>query len=145
MGWGTSEWGTGGWGAEDGTAPPTLLSSSPSVVSHEGGTVVRLVGDYFRDPMTIEILTGTLGSYVVVGAGYIPNPRYDISPSEAFFGTPALAADVTYHVRITTASGSVVLENAFTSRVLAEEFKVHAARGKYAPAWETGLRLLRGG
>lgn len=156
MSWGTGPWGSGSpWGTGAALPPPTLIAitsdpgptastSSPAVVAERGGTICTLVGTNFADPMTVEILRGGGGAYTVVAEGYIFDPRYDIQRGRCYVGAPALEVGL-YSVRVTTAGGtSGVLADVLASRRFAEEFKTLSVRGKWAPVWATGPRLLRG-
>jgi len=94
--------------------------------------------------MTIEIGTGNAGSFAKLGEGYIFDPEFDVRRNTAYFGAPRLVAGL-YSVRIVTEGGtSNVLENVLAARLFADEYKTVSARGKYAPKWDTGPRILRG-
>lgn len=160
QGWGIGPWGTGGggWGllneadAGDGPtvttvatedAPPGLATFNPAPVDVRGGTILRILGADFIDPQ-VEVLYGSAPSYDVAGECIGYDARYDVSGTRIFVGTPALVAGL-YHLRVTTAAGSTVIESALAARPFAHEFKTVSVRGKYAPVWKTGERLLRGG
>jgi hypothetical protein len=117
---------------------------NPAVVNELGGTVCLAIGTDFADPITVEILIGGSGAYVVVGTGYVVNPRYDVERNRVFFGAPQLTRGL-YHVRVTTDGGtSPVLENVIAARLFADEYKTVSVRGKFSPRWATGPRILRG-
>lgn len=161
MTWGTGPWGSGSpWGTGVTLPPPTLIgvssdpgetapTTNPAVVAIRGGTICKALGTNFftrdsRPFIDIEILTGGPGAYVVVGTGYVFDPDFDIKSNLVFFGAPALARGL-YHVRVTTDGGtSNVLTDAIAARLFAEEYKTVSVRGKFAPKWATGPRLLRG-
>ena len=108
----------------------------------------KVVGTNFfardeRPYIDVELLTGGPGSYVVIASGFVFDPTFDIKKNRVYFGAPALAAG-TYHLRVTTGGGvSNVLTNAIAARLFAEEYKTVSVRGKFAPKWATGPRLLR--
>lgn len=157
-------WGIGDWGGIDGNpwggvgdaavSPPTIdavispLGLSPNggqLVDVLGGDVIQIIGTEFEDSMTIEILTGPGGGpYTSVGTCYTFDPRYDLTTTRVFTGTPPLAAGK-YHLRITNTAGSVVLEDALDYQPFAEEVKVNRARAGFARQWATGRRILVGG
>lgn len=156
MTWGVGPWGSGSpWGTGAVLPPPTLISvssdpgptaptSNPAVIAKRGGTVCIVLGTNFADPLTIELLTGSSGSYTVVGSGYVFDPRYDLLRNRCYFGAPTLEVGL-YHLRVTTPGGvSGVLEDVIASRLFADEFKTVSVRGKFSPRWATGQRLLRG-
>jgi len=162
MSWGTGPWGTGSpWGIGTVLPPPTLIGVSsqpgptaqkanPAVIARRGGTVCTAFGTNFftreeRPFIDVELLAGSVGSYEVVGTGYVFDFEFDILRNKVFFGTPSLQ-DGLYHLRIRTDGGeSGVLENVIEARLFAEEYKTISVRGKYAPVWKTGPRFLREG
>lgn len=105
-----------------------------------GGTIIRLLGDNFYDPMTVEVLLSGL----VVGTCYMFDPALDLTRNVALIGSPPLAAG-TYDLRVTTGAGTVTLANAIQAMLFAEEMKVHRVRIAYGHRWKTGDRLLGGG
>jgi hypothetical protein len=113
-------------------------------VDEDGGTMCVAVGTGFVAPMRIEVLTGSVGAYVVVAEGYVVKQRQDVRGNRVHFGAPALHPGL-YHLRVVTDGGeSGVVENAIASRPFATPYKVAAVRGKWASAWRTGRRILRG-
>lgn len=141
MTWGTGPWGAGSpWGTGSSALAPTLISVSPSTIDKEGGDVIRILGTNFAAGMEVEFLQGG----VVVGDGYIFDARFDIEPTRAWVGTPALDPG-TYDIRVTTAGGSTTLAGAVTSALHAEEHRVVSSRSRWAPKWEVGRRYLSGG
>lgn len=155
MSWGTTSWGSGSsWGTGETLPTPSisdLAIDAPSIPGEdpaadvEGGTVIRIFGNGFFDPIEIELLTGTTGAYEVVGVGYVWNPEFDLRSNWVYFGAPALDAGL-YHLRVRTDGGeSNVLEDAIRYRVFAERYKIVSVRGKHSRNWETGRRLLQEG
>lgn len=158
-GWGAGSWGLAPWGTGVELPPPTLIGVSsepgpiapnlnPAVVAIRGGTVCKVLGMNFfaRDEspfVDVEILRGGPGAYIVVGTGFVFDPDFDVARNRIFFGAPALERGL-YHLRVITDGGaSNVLENVIAARLFAEEFKTVSVRGKFAPKWATGPRLLR--
>lgn len=156
MSWGTGPWGAGSpWGSTLATAaPPTLAgvasatisiasSSSPAVVDRLGGTVITLLGSGFTLDATVEIYTATLG---VVAYASIVRPELDVvaAGSKIYAGCPALEPG-TYGVRVVTPGGSSELADAIAAREFADAHKIVSVRGKWAPRWATGPRILHGG
>lgn len=157
MTWGTGEWGTGFWGGvgdAGAVLPPTIFAVlSPEGVSPNGGQlvdvlggdVIRISGSEFTVPITIEVLTGASGGpYTVVGTCYLFDPRYDLTSKFVYCGTPALVMGK-YHLRVTTAGGDSVLEDALDYQPFAEELKVNRVRAGFSRQWVVGRRLLLGG
>lgn len=156
MSWGTGSWGAGApWGTGSAAPPPTLTavvsdpgpvapSTNPAVVAIKGGTVCRLIGTNFSDPMTIEIGLGSGGSFVAVAEGFVFDPELDLRRNRVFFGAPRLERGL-YSVRVTTVGGvSGVLEDAIAARLFADEYKTVSARSKFARKWLSGTRILKG-
>ena len=157
MTWGAhGSWGGSPWGTGSVLPPPSLIAvvsepdvaaetTEPAVIAEQGGTVCFVLGTNFADPMTVELLTGGPGTYVVVAEGYIVNARYDIDSSRCYFGAPSLERGL-YHLRVTTEGGeSNVLEDVIAARWFAEEYKTLSVRSKFSASWDTGPRILRGG
>lgn len=168
MTWGTGTWGSGSpWGTGEALPPPTLISvssepgatasrSEPAVVARRGGTILRVIGTNFFDPVTVEILRGGAGAYEVVGEAYVFDPEFDVAPNRIICGAPAFGAPVAslggdrpgdglYHVRVTTDGGTTeVLEDTIEARLFAEENKTLAVRNKYSRQWVAGPRVLSG-
>ena len=156
MSWGTGPWGGSPWGTGTVLPPPTLISaasdpgqtapnSSPAVIAIKGGTVCRLFGTNFFDPMTIEIGLGTGGGFAKLAEGFIFDASQDLRRNRVFFGAPRLERGL-YSIRVVTDGGtSSVLEDVLAARLFADEFKTISVRGKYAPKWATGPRILRRG
>jgi hypothetical protein len=139
MTWGTGKWGeTSPWGTGVALPPPVLAAASPTIVERRGGTVIKLLGENFFDPMTVDILQ----SSVVVANGYIFDPEFDLERNRAFVAMPALP-DGFYDIQVTTDGGtSGVLVNAVEYRLHSEEVKVQRVRIGFAQPWVTGPRLL---
>ena len=139
MSWGKGAWGTpSAWGTGVELPPPSLLGVSPALVERRGGGVVRITGENFVDPMTIEVLKGP----VVVGTAYYFDAEFDLERNRVFAGMPALA-DGFYSLRVTTAGGdSNVLVDAVEYRLFSEQVKVHRVRIGFDTTWKTGPRLL---
>lgn len=140
MPWGTSPWGLGPWG---GGAPVIDLVVTPwggGIVDVLGGDVITIGGSNFADPVLIEVLFG--GN--VVGTCYVFDPRYDVSASRIYCGTPALAQG-TYDVRVTTDAGTSTLVGALTYEPIADQLKVERVRISLARVWSAGPLVLRGG
>jgi hypothetical protein len=147
--WGDGgSWGSGSpWGTGAALPPPTLISVAsplaistglPAIVERRGGTVCRVLGTNFFDPLTIEILRAA----VVVGTGYLFDAEFDLNRTRAFVGMPALA-DGFYDLRVTTEGGdSNVLTDALEYRLVSEQVKIHRVRIGYSAPWITGPRLL---
>jgi len=155
MSWGVGPWGSGSpWGTGTALPVPTLIGVSalgdfdasttgPAAVDFRGGTICILAGTGFFDPTLIEVLSGGPGNYVVEGIGYVVTPEFDLTRSTIYFGAPHLTRDGLYHLRATTDGGvSNVLPGVLLAQQFAEEFKTLSVRGKFAPAWDTGPRLL---
>ena len=156
MSWGIGPWGSGSpWGTGTVLAVPTLVSvasepdataptMSPAVVAEQGGTICRLFGTNFADPMTVEIGLGSTLSFTKLGEGYIFDPEFDLRSNRVFFGAPALERGL-YSIRVVTAGGtSNVLEDVLSARLFAEEYKTISVRGKFSAKWRTGPRILKG-
>lgn len=156
MSWGTGPWGITPWGTGTVQPPPSLISvssdpgetapsSDPAVVAIKGGTVCRIFGTNFFDPITIEIGLGAGLGFVPLAEGFVFDPELDLRRNRVYFGAPRLERGL-YSVRVTTEGGtSNVLEDVIAARLFAEEFKTISVRGKYAPKWATGPRILRRG
>jgi len=113
-----------------------------ALVERRGGTVVTISGTNFRDPLTIEILTGASPSFTVVGTGFLFDPEFDLLSNRAFVGMPALE-DGTYHLRVTTEGGvSNVILDALEWDLFPEEYKIHRTRKGFARVWDVGPRFL---
>ena len=141
MTWGFTPWGLGPWG---GAAPVVDLVSTPwgaGIVDVLGGDVIRIGGTGFYDPVLVEVLDAFA---VVVGTCYVFDPRYDVSASRIYCGTPALAR-ATYDIRVTTGAGSSTLVAALNYEPIAGQIKAERVRSGFAEAWVTGRRILRGG
>jgi hypothetical protein len=107
-------------------------------VERRGGTVIKVLGENFFDPMIVEVLRAGL----VVGTGYIFDPEFDLERNRAFVGMPALA-DGFYDLRVTTDGGtSGVLVDALEYRLFSEQTKIHRVRVGLAAPWVTGPRIL---
>ncbi len=170
IGWGIGDWGGvggtddttgaaldgtpwGGVGDADLSAPsfdgvtsplgPSLVSGSV-LVDVLGGDVLRLVGAEFEEDMVVEVLSGSAGSYVTEGTCFMFDPRYDLTATRAFVGSPAIAVGL-YHLRITTTAGVVVLEDCLDYRNISMQLKIERVRMGLAKAWESGPRYLSGG
>lgn len=160
-GWGVGDWGGidgNPWGGVGGSGiglVPTITAvSSPLGLSPNGGQlldvlggdVLTILGTSFEDPLLIELLSGPGGGpYVVAGVCYTFDPRYDLTTSRVYAGTPALSAGK-YHLRLTNNVGaSLVLQDAVDYQPFAEEMKVNRVRAGFARQWASGRRLLIGG
>lgn len=156
MTWGTGSWGTTNpWGTGTALPPPTLVAvssepgptaprSNPATVAIKGGTVCQAFGTNFFDPMTVQIGTGNAFSFTALLEGYIFDPAFDLRSNSVYFGAPRLLEGL-YSLRVVTEGGpSNVLENVISARLFADEFKTVSVRGKFAPKWKTGPRILRG-
>ncbi len=159
-----SGWGGGPWGASDqinqpwGTGaagpPPSLIAvtspygrgpSGVALCERRGGTVVTIGGTNFRDPMTVEVLSGGGGSFTVEGTGYIFDPAFDVRGNRIFAGLPALA-DGLYHLRVTNDGGvSNVLIDALEYALFPEEWRVVNRRRGWAKVWDVGPAFLTAG
>lgn len=157
-------WGVGDWGGIDGNpwggvgdaavaaptidaviSPEGLSPNGGQLVDILGGDVIQIIGTEFEDPMLIEILSGPLGGpYVVEGVCYTWDPRYDLTTTRIFTGTPPLPAGK-YHLRVTNSIASAILEDALDYQPFAEELKVNRVRSGLAEPWRSGRRLLVGG
>lgn len=155
MSWGAGPWGYMPWGSGITLAVPTILGVSsdpgplasrtnPAVVDEKGGTICTLLGSGFSDPILVEVLMGSFGSYEVVGEGYVVEPRYDLQSNRVIFGAPALEGDAYYHLRVTTEGGeSDVLEDCLRALPFADRLKIVSTRAKWADAWVAGARVMR--
>ncbi len=139
MTWGKGPWGSGSpWGTGITLPPPNLLGISPAIVARRGGTVVKITGENFADPMIIEVLDGP----TVVGTAYYFDAELDLERNRVFAGMPALA-DGFYSLRVTTEGGeSNTLVDVVEYRLFSEEVKAHRVRIGFAAPWKTGPRLL---
>jgi len=138
MSWGTGPWGTGAWGTGVVLPPPSVFGLSPGIIARRGGSIVKIVGEHFADPMIVELIQ----SAQVVGAGYYFDAEFDLERNRLFVGTPALP-DGFYSLRVTTAGGeSNILEDALEVRLFSEEVRVHRVRIGFAAPWLTGPRML---
>lgn len=151
MTWGIGPWGAGSsWGAGVAVPAPTLTNvvadvpegistNGPAVVDARGGTVLSLLGTGFSAPATVEVLAG--GS--VVAEAFLFDDVFDLSRTRVYVGSPALEPGL-YGVRVTTEGGVAELADAIAARPFADEYKTASTRGKFAPKWLTGPRILRG-
>jgi hypothetical protein len=139
MTWGSGKWGESTpWGTGLTLPPPVLSAISPAIVARRGGDVIKVVGENFFDPITIEVLKGL----AVVGTCYVFDAELDLERNRVFTGTPALA-DGFYSLRVTTDGGeSNILVNVLEYRLFSEEVKTHRVRIGFAAPWVTGPRLL---
>jgi len=141
-GWGIQPWGLGPWG---GGAPPvdtlflvTNADGGPAILDVKGGTVIIVHGVSFADPIVFELLDGGNN---VVGLTYYPFANLDLRPAKAVVGTPALpAGDYTLRVQGSPPESST-LQVSYVR--YAEEMKVQRVRGRFAPFWATGERILQ--
>lgn len=151
MTYGTGSWGLTPWGSPG--APTILEIATPwgvpvwatpgaPIVDIEGGDVIAIAGSNYFDPVSVELLVGG-GPLEVVGTGYIFDPRYDVSSNKIWCGTPPLSRG-TYHLRVTTPSGSTVLLNALRYEPIAYQTIVERSRINYSSVWAVGDRLLSG-
>ena len=142
-GWGIQPWGLGPWGG--GVAAPisnlfsvTNADGGPAICDVKGGTVIIVHGENFLDPIVFEILD-SLGA--VVGLTYYPFGDLDVRLTKAVVGTPALpAGDYTLRVQ-GSPPGSDTLSISYIR--YAEEMKPQRVRGRFAPFWSTGERILQ--
>lgn len=157
MTWGTGPWGSGSpWGTGTILPPPTISTVrsepgptapvvSPAVIDEEGGSILVVHGTNFDADMVVELVLGGPGTYAAVASCYIFDARYDVQRTRCYVGTPAVERGL-YHVRVTTSGGdSNVLEDVVAARAFAYRRKVLEVRSKWAPKWNTGPRILRGG
>jgi len=110
------------------------------IVDVLGGDVITIGGSNFYDPVLVEVLFGGLP----VGTCYVFDPRYDVSRSRIYCGTPALAQG-TYDLQVTTGAGSAIFVGALNYEPIADQMKVERVRVGFASPWTSGRRLLRGG
>ncbi len=139
-GYGIDPYGLGPYG---GSAPPVILevlTPDNGIVDVLGGDVITILGLNFADPMTAEILSGVF-PYTLEAETFMFDARYDLTKSTARYGAPPMPAG-TYHVRITTPSGTTVLVDAITYAPVSHELKVDRMRGAFASVWATGDRYL---
>ena len=156
MTWGTGPWGgdTVPWGTGSDTPPPAVIgvtsepgpgvpAANPAVINVLGGTILRIVGSNFYDPVTVELLSGSGGSYVVAGAAYVFDPAFDVTAKLIYAGSPRLDIG-TYSLRVSTPAGvSAIAVNVIEARVFADEYKTVSVRSKFGTPWATGSRELR--
>src|SRR5512143_2486489 len=73
------------------TTPPIIYNASPNVLEIEGGTILTIVGSGFSPPFIPIVLSGPVGGpYVVEAEGYLFDPDYDLTPTKALPGMPAM-------------------------------------------------------
>jgi hypothetical protein len=112
-----------------------------NVVATLGGTVVRVTGINFLDPIIVEVLHAG----AVVGSLYLFDAKYDLALTTLYMGTPPLSTGV-YSLRATSVYGvGAALPNAIEARLFAHEMKAQEARSGFSPVWKTGSRFLSGG
>lgn len=141
-GWGVGGWGTGIWGSIVFTNAPNLIDVSPGVLEVEGGTVVTIIGLDFFPEFVPQVLSGPAGGpYVIVAEGFLFDPNFDLTPTKAIAGMPALPAG-TYHLRVQTPAGlSDVLVDALVYKPHADEVRIQKGRSSWSQKWATGFRL----
>lgn len=143
MSWGTGSYGVNPYGAGVSNSPPVTSAAGPSELDVLGGDILVVTGsDFFTtdaDPIQVRFMQ----SGQIKGTGFLFDPFFDLNPTRAIVGSPALPAGV-YDLRVDTGAGQgSILASAVTYKVMSEEVKVHQARAKWASLWNAGPRLLR--
>lgn len=138
MAWGTGPWGETPWGTGLDLPPPVLLAVSPSILAEQGGTVIKIIGENFFAPVTVDVLDGG----VVVARGFVFDDEFDVEENRIFACMPARPTGL-WDLRVTTPGGSSgVLADALDYRYFADESKVQRVRMGFAAPWRTGPRLF---
>jgi hypothetical protein len=141
--WGFGEWGLSPWGCvEPGEDPPIIYDVSPGVLEVEGGTVVTITGANFFPTFIPRVLTGPIGGpYELLKEGFLFDPDFDLTPTVAKPGMPALPTG-TYHLQISTPLGlSNVLEDALVYKLHAHPVKAQKGRNFWSPKWAVGKKV----
>jgi len=141
--WGIGEWGVDAWGGISATADPEIYAVSPAIYEVDGGTIATIIGANFADEFVPQVLIGPIGGpYIVVGEGYLFDSRFDLTPTKAFPGMPAMRAGV-YSLRVKTPLGlSNVLDGALIYLPHADEEMAQKGRSAWSPKWAVGSRWV---
>lgn len=147
MGWGTDPFGISPWGGAGGESQPpggvapTLVSIQPDVLEVEGGTVVTILGTGFFPEFVPMVFSGPPGGpYVLVAEGYLFDPDFDLTPSKALPGMPALPEGV-YSLAVRTPAGvSNILDQVLRYLPFAEEERAQKGRSAWSQKWRVGQR-----
>ena len=144
MGWGTDPWGQGPWGGAipGGSLPPSIVEVSPTILEVEGGTILTIVGsNFFPEFIPYVMLGPTGGPYTQIAKGYLWDPDFDLTPSRAFAGMPALQAGV-YSLQVETPAGlSNVLEDVLEYKPFSNEVITQKERTAWSSKWKTGEKI----
>jgi len=146
--WGTQLFGLDTWGAPTsfftpgGGGPPTIISGGSLVCEVEGGTIITILGAGFFPEFVPMVFSGPFGGpYSLVAEGYLFDPDFDLTPTQAIVGMPALPAGV-YGLAVRTPSGqSNVLDSALVYKPFADEEVAQKGRSSWSAKWHVGIRL----
>ncbi len=147
-GWGLSQWGIDHWGnptslfIPGGGAPPFIIQDAQRICEVEGGTIITILGSSFFPEFVPMVFSGpTGGPYTLVAEGYLFDPDYDLTTTQAIVGMPALPSGV-YALAVRTPSGqSNIVDNALAYKPFADEEIAQKGRSSWSGKWHVGIRL----
>lgn len=148
MSWGLGEWGLSPWGTGQSgpllgeSGPPEIYDNGPYLCEVEGGTILTILGAAFFPDFVPQVLSGPVGGpYVLEAEGYLFDPAYDLTPTKALPGMPALPTGV-YSLRIKTPAGlSNVLDSVLHYKPFADEEMAQKGRASWSEKWIVGRRF----